>query len=523
MIFKHAKQQKSRVDYGKIGSFFDSSTEYCGASVHRRACPKLIDYMPITFTLHNPGTQKNMAERIYDIIIIGAGPGGYVAAVRAAQLGFCVAIADDRESPGGTCLNVGCIPSKALLAASQKLEEAQHHLSDFGIKVGSASLDLPGMMSHKDNVVAANTKGIEYLFNKNTIDWLKGHGTITAPDQVEVAGTPYKAKHIIIATGSAHVDLPGIAVDETRIVSSTGALSLDKVPRKMAVIGAGYIGLELGTVWRRLGAEVTVIEYADTPLPALDSGIAKQMHKILSKQGLDFKLGTKVTEAKKLKHDIKLTLESAKDGETEEIKADAVLVAVGRKPNTDGLGLDTVGVTTNDAGRIEVDDNFRTNVDGIYAIGDVIAGPMLAHKAEDEGALLVEKLAGHGGHIDYNCVPGVVYTEPEVAYVGESEDQLKARGVDYAVGQFPFTANGRARAMGATQGFVKILADKQSDRILGAHIIGPEAGTLISELVLAMEYKASAEDIIETCHAHPTLEEAVKEAAMAVHGRPIHI
>ena len=464
-----------------------------------------------------------MAESIYDIIIIGAGPGGYVAAVRAAQLGFCVAIADDRDTPGGTCLNVGCIPSKALLAASQKLEEAQHHLSDFGITIDNAGLDLPGMMAHKDNVVEANTKGVEYLFNKNKIDWLKGHGTITAPGQVNVGGTSYSATHIIIATGSAHVDLPGVEVDEKRIVSSTGALSLDKVPKKLAVIGAGYIGLELGTVWRRLGAEVTVIEYADRILPALDSGVAKEMHKILSKQGLDFKLGTKVTEAKSLKNDIKLALEPAKGGEAEELKADAVLVAVGRKPNTDGLGLEALGVTTDEAGRIEVDDNFKTNVDGVYAIGDVISGPMLAHKAEDEGALLAEKLAGHSGHIDYNCVPGVVYTEPEVAYVGESEDQLKARGVDYAVGQFPFAANGRARAIGATQGFVKILADKQTDRILGAHIIGPEAGTLIAELVLAMEYKASAEDLIETCHAHPTLEEAIKEAAMAVHGRPIHI
>lgn len=459
----------------------------------------------------------------YDLIVIGSGPGGYVCAIRAAQLGLKVACVEKRATLGGTCLNVGCIPSKALLSASEKYAQAGHDFASFGIKVGKLELDLKGMMAHKDRVVEANTKGIEFLFKKNKIDWLKGAGVITAPNTVTVAGTAYTAKSIVIATGSDVMPLPNVKIDEARIVSSTGALTLSSVPKTLVVIGGGVIGLEMGSVWQRLGAQVTVIEYLDRILPGMDAEIAKESQKILAKQGLNFKLGMKVTGAEAGKKDVTLTVEPAAGGKAEKISADVALVAIGRKAYTDGLGLDAVGVARDERGRVIVDAHFQSNVPGIYAIGDVIAGPMLAHKAEDEGVILAEMLAGQSGHIDYNLIPGVVYTWPEIAAVGQTEEQLKAAGVAYKIGKFPFMANGRARAMGATDGFVKILADATTDRVLGCHIVGPEAGTLIAEVVLAMEFGGSAEDIARTCHAHPTLEEVIKEAALAVDGRPLHI
>ncbi len=465
---------------------------------------------------------KNSIEKDYDVIVIGSGPGGYVCAIRCAQLGLKTACVEKRETLGGTCLNVGCIPSKALLQASEKYDEANHHLADMGVKVGKVSLDLKTMMKHKEDVVESNTKGIEFLFKKNKVDWLKGKGTLPQKGQVKVGDKIYGAKHIIIATGSEVASLPGIEIDEKNIVSSTGALELNKVPKKMVVIGGGYIGLEMGAVWGRLGAEITVVEYLDRILPGMDGEVSKEMQKILSKQGMEFKLGTKVTEAKSSGSGVTLKVEPAKGGDSETIKADIVLVAVGRKAYTDSLGLDNLGVKTNERGQVETDSKFRTNVDGIYAIGDVIAGPMLAHKAEDEGVVLAELIAGQAGHIDYNAIPGVVYTYPEAAQVGRTEEQLKEDGVKYKKGKFPFSANGRARAMNATQGFVKVLADEKTDRILGVHILGAEAGTMIAEAALAIEFGASAEDLARTCHAHPTLNEAVKEAALAVHGRPLH-
>jgi len=464
-----------------------------------------------------------MADKSYDIIVIGAGPGGYVCAVRAAQLGFKVACVEKRAALGGTCLNVGCIPSKAMLHASERFEGAEHHLADFGVQVSGVKLDIKAMHGHKTKVVDANTKGIEFLFKKNKIDWLKGEASIPAKGQVKVGNDTYAAKHIIIATGSDVAPLKGIEIDEKKIVSSTGALELQAVPKSLVVIGGGVIGLELGTVWRRLGAKVTVVEFLDRILPGMDGEISKEALKILKKQGLEFKLSTKVTAAKTSSIGVDLTLEAAAGGTAEKLSADIVLVCVGRKPNTQGLGLDKVGVALDERGRVKTDKHFQTNVPGIYAIGDVIAGPMLAHKAEDEGTILAEMLAGQSGHINYDLIPGVVYTAPEIASVGLTEEQLKANGVQYKVGKFPFLANGRARAMNQTDGFVKILADAKTDKVLGAHIIGPEAGTLIAEVTLAMEFGASAEDIARTCHAHPTLEEAVKEAALAVHGRPIHI
>ena len=460
---------------------------------------------------------------IYDVVVIGSGPGGYVAAIRAAQLGMKTACVEKRGTLGGTCLNVGCIPSKALLAASERFEAAEHHFVDMGINVGKVSLDLKTMMKHKDSVVESNTKGIEFLFKKNKIDWLKGEGVITAPGKLTVAGAEVHAKHIIIATGSDVMPLPGVTIDEKRIVSSTGGLTLSEVPKTMVVIGGGVIGLELGAVWRRLGAKVTVVEFLDRILPGMDNELSKEAKKILGKQGIEFKLETKVTGASVTPKGVDLTLEPAKGGAAEKMSADVVLVAIGRKAYTANLGLDKVGVATDERGRVKVDGHFKTNVPGIYAIGDVIAGPMLAHKAEDEGVILAEMIAGQSGHIDYNLIPGVVYTFPEIASVGKTEEQLKTEGVAYKAGKFPFTANGRARAMNATDGFVKILADAKTDRVLGVHIIGPEAGTLIAEAVMAMEFGASAEDIARTCHAHPTLEEAMKEAALAVDGRTIHM
>ncbi len=460
---------------------------------------------------------------VYDLIVIGSGPGGYVCAIRAAQLGMKVACVEKRDTLGGTCLNIGCIPSKALLSTSEKYHAAQSEFEKFGIKTGGVKLDLPTMMKYKDSVVEANTKGIEFLFKKNKIDWLKGEGKITAKNKVDVDGTEYETKNIVIATGSDVAGLSGIKIDEEKIVSSTGALELTKVPKEMVVIGGGVIGLELGSVWSRLGSNVTVIEFVDQILPGMDGEIRKEANKIFKRQGIQFKLSTKVTSAKATKSGVDLTLEPAAGGTSEKLNADVVLVSVGRKAYTESLGLDTVGVETDERGRIKTDGHFKTNVDGIYAIGDVIAGPMLAHKAEDEGFILAEMLDGQSGHIDYNLIPGVVYTWPEVANVGQTEEQLKESGVAYKVGKFPFMANGRARAMNAVDGFVKIIADAKTDRVLGCHIIGPEAGTLIAEVVLGMEFGASSEDIARTCHAHPTLEEVVKEAALAVHGGEIHM
>ena len=459
----------------------------------------------------------------FDVIVIGAGPGGYVCAIRAAQLGMKVACVEKRETLGGTCLNVGCIPSKALLQSSEHFEEAQHKLADHGVSVGAVKLDLARMQARKGEVVGANVKGVEFLFRKNKVTWLKGEGSITAPGTVSVAGKDYSAKHIVIGSGSESIPLPGVEVDEKQIVTSTGGLELAAVPKHLVVIGGGYIGLELGSVWRRLGAEVTVVEFLDRLVPSMDLEVGKAFERILAKQGIKTKLKTKVMGATKSKKGVTLTLEPAAGGATEELTADVVLVAIGRRPYVAGLGLDKVGVALDERGRIKVDGHYATNVPGIYAIGDVIAGPMLAHKAEEEGVALAEMLAGQKPHLNYGAIPGVVYTWPEVASVGETEEQLKARGVAYKIGKFPFTANGRARAMGDMDGFVKILADKATDKVLGAHIIGPDAGTLIAELALAMEFGASAEDVARTCHAHPSLNEAVKEAALAVDGRALHI
>jgi dihydrolipoamide dehydrogenase len=459
----------------------------------------------------------------FDLIVIGSGPGGYVCAIRAAQLGMKVACVEKRETLGGTCLNIGCIPSKALLQSSENFTAAQHHFKDHGIEIKDVGLDLGRMMARKGEVVSANVKGVEFLFRKNKVTWLKGEGRITAPGRVSVNGTEYETKNIVIATGSESIPLPGVTVDEKQVVTSTGGLELSSVPKRLVVIGGGYIGLELGSVWLRLGAEVTVIEFLERLVPGMDFEVARQFERVLGKQGMKFRLGTKVTGAKTGKKGVTLTVEPAKGGAAEEIEADVVLLAIGRRPYTEALGVKEAGVELDERGRVKVDPHFATNVPGIYAIGDVIVGPMLAHKAEEEGVAVAEILAGQAGHVNYNAIPGVVYTWPEVASVGFTEEQLKADGVEYRVGKFPFTANGRARAMGDTDGFVKILADKATDRVLGAHIIGPDAGTLIAELVTAIEFGASAEDVARTCHAHPTLEEAVKEAALAVEGRAIHI
>jgi len=463
-----------------------------------------------------------MAES-YDVVVIGGGPGGYVAAIRAAQLGMKVACVEKRGSLGGTCLNIGCIPSKALLQSSEKFTEAGHALAMHGVKVEGVGLDLKTMMARKDKVVGENTRGVEFLFKKNKVTWIKGAGRIAAADTIEVGGESIKTKAIVIATGSDVVALPGVEIDEKRIVSSTGALALSEVPKRFVVIGGGYIGLEMGSVWRRLGSQVTVVEFLDRITPGMDAEIAKHLQRVLQRQGFSFKLGTKVVGAKAGNEGVALALESAQGGAREELMADVVLVAVGRRPYADGLGLEAAGVALDEKKRVKVDAQFRTSVAGIYAIGDVIAGPMLAHKAEDEGSAVAEIIAGQKPHIDYDAIPAVIYTQPEVASVGKSEEDLKAAGIAYAVGKFPFSANGRARANGDTEGFVKILADARTDRILGAHIIGADAGTMIAELVLALEYGASSEDVARTCHAHPTLPEAVKEAALAVAKRAIHI
>jgi dihydrolipoamide dehydrogenase len=464
----------------------------------------------------------------FDLVVIGAGPAGYVCAIRAAQLGLRVACIDKRGAPGGTCLNVGCIPSKALLHASEVYAEAAH-ADEMGIQFGSVKLNLEKMMAYKTNGVNGNTDGVRFLFKKNKVAEIEGAATVTAPGQVEVAllagGTRIlTAKNIVIATGSEVTPLPGIEVDETRIVSSTGALSLPKVPKHLAIIGAGIIGLELGSVWKRLGAEVTVIEFLDRITPGMDADMAKNFQRVLKKQGIKFMLGKKVTAAKALKNSVKLTLAPASgEGDEETLSADHALVAIGRRPHTDGLGLAAIGVALDAMGRVETDAHFKTNIDGVYAIGDVIAGPMLAHKAEDEGVALAEHLAGKPAHVNYDVIPSVVYTAPEVAWVGRSEEDLKEAGIDYKVGKFPFTANGRAKVNGTTDGFVKILADAESDKVLGVHILGAQAGDMIAEAAVAMEFSASAEDIARTCHAHPTLTEAVKEAALAVDNRALHM
>ena len=464
----------------------------------------------------------------YDLVIIGGGPGGYVAAIRAAQLGFRVACVEKRGTLGGTCLNVGCIPSKALLQSSEKFAEANHALAAHGVKLGKVSLDLKTMMARKEKVVGDLTKGVEFLFKKNKVAYIRGTARIAARDAVAVdladgGSETLSTERIVIATGSEVAPLRGVEIDEQRIVSSTGALSLDRVPGHLAVIGGGYIGLEMGSVWRRLGAEVTVIEFLDRIVPGMDGEIGKQFQRVLTRQGMNFRLGTKVTGAKTTNKGVTLTLEPAQGGEPETLDADVVLVAIGRRPYTDGLGLEEVGVERDAQGRVQTNGRFETTVPGIYAIGDVIAGPMLAHKAEEEGIALVEQLAGLAGHVNYETVPGIVYTWPEVASVGRTEEQLKADGVAYKVGKFPFTANSRARTNADTDGFVKILADAATDRVLGAHILGPDAGTMIHECVMAMEFGGSAEDIARAFHGHPTLNEAVKEAALAVDGRPIHI
>jgi dihydrolipoamide dehydrogenase len=468
----------------------------------------------------------------YDLIVIGTGPGGYVAAIRAAQLGMKVAVVEKRATHGGTCLNVGCIPSKALLHASERFAEAADGFARMGIKV-RPELDLGAMQAFKDEGVAGNVQGVEFLLKKNKIEPFHGEGRIVAPGKVEVTG-PGGAKQIlatkaiVIATGSDVAAIPGITIDEERIVSSTGALSLPKVPQRLVVIGAGYIGLELGSVWRRLGSEVTVVEMLDRIAPGLDGELARQFQRILQKQGIAFKLGTKVlgtevpgVEAKG--KTCKVTLEPAGGGARETLDCDVVLVAVGRIPRTQGLGLPELGVKTDNRGRVSVDAHYATSVPGIYAIGDVIAGPMLAHKAEEEGVAVAEILSGQAGHVNYDVIPSVIYTAPEVASVGKTEEELKASGIAYKIGKFPFSANGRAKVNRTTEGFVKVLAEEATDRVLGVHIIGADAGTMIAEAAVLMEFGGSAEDLARTCHAHPTLNEAVKEAALAADKRAIHM
>ncbi|WP_338331860.1 dihydrolipoyl dehydrogenase [Acetobacter sp. LMG 32666] len=463
------------------------------------------------------------AETDYDVVVIGAGPGGYVCAIRAAQLGFKVACVEKRATLGGTCLNVGCIPSKALLQSSENYHAAGHDFAAHGVLIESVKLDLAKMQARKADIVGANVKGVEFLFKKNGITWLKGHGKVEGTGRLSVDGKPVTAKHIIIASGSDSANLPGIEVDEKVIVTSTGALELSEVPKRLVVIGGGVIGLELGSVWHRLGAEVTVVEFLDRLVPGTDNEVAAQFQKLLTKQGFKMKLGHKVTKAEKTKKGVVLSIEPSAGGAVETLEADVVLVAVGRTAASKNMGLEEAGIALDKRGRVEVDAHYATNIPGIYAIGDVIAGPMLAHKAEEEGVALAELLAGQAGHVNYDAIPGVIYTWPEVASVGFTEEQLKDKGVAYKTGKFPFLANGRARALGMTDGFVKVLADKQTDRVLGVHIIGPAAGELIAEATMAIEFGASAEDIGRVCHAHPTLSEAVKEAALGADNRAINI
>ncbi|MCF1505190.1 dihydrolipoyl dehydrogenase [Afifella sp. H1R] len=463
----------------------------------------------------------------YDLIVIGSGPGGYVCAIRAAQLGLKTAVVEKRPTFGGTCLNVGCIPSKALLHTSEMFEQAAHGFADFGIKV-KPELDLEAMLAHKDKTVKSNVDGVAYLFKKNKIDTFEGVGRIVQAGEVEVTpekgeATRLSTKAIVIATGSESAPLPGVEVDEKKIVSSTGALKLGKVPEKLVVVGAGIIGLELGSVWRRLGAKVTVVEFLDRILPGMDGEVAKQAQRLFKKQGIDFRLGTKVTGVESEKKGLRVSVEPVKGGDAEKLDADIVLVAIGRRPYTEGLGLEEAGVALDERGRVATAKDYKTNVEGIYAIGDAIAGPMLAHKAEDEGTAVAEILAGQKGHVNYEVIPSVVYTEPEIAVVGRSEEELKDAGIAYRSGKFPFSANGRARAMNATDGFVKVLADEKTDQVLGVHIVGRGAGEMIHEAAVLMEFSGAAEDLARTCHAHPTMSEAVREAAMAAWFKPVHI
>ncbi|MBS7697123.1 MULTISPECIES: dihydrolipoyl dehydrogenase [unclassified Chelatococcus] len=464
----------------------------------------------------------------YDLVVIGTGPGGYVCAIRAAQLGLKTAVVEKRKTHGGTCLNVGCIPSKALLYASEKFHEASHAFAKMGIGVSAPKIDIAQLQAFKQEGVDGNVKGVEFLLKKNKVDVFFGTGSIPAAGSVSVKAEDgsvqtIATKSIVIATGSDVAKLPGVTIDEKVVVSSTGALELTKAPKKLIVVGAGVIGLELGSVWQRLGAEVTVVEYLDRILPGMDGEVAKQFQRILSKQGFSFKLSSKVTKVETGKSGAKVTVEPAAGGAAETLDADIVLVAIGRTPYTDGLGLAELGVELDKRGRVVVDGHYATKVPGVYAIGDVIAGPMLAHKAEDEGVAVAEILAGKAGHVNYEVIPGVVYTFPEVASVGRTEEELKEAGIAYNVGKFPFTANGRAKVNQTTDGFVKFLADAKTDRVLGCHIIGPEAGEMIHEVAVLMEFGGSSEDLARTCHAHPTRSEAVKEAALAVEKRAIHM
>lgn len=463
----------------------------------------------------------------YDLVVIGTGPGGYVCAVRASQLGMKVAVVEKNATLGGTCLNVGCMPSKALLHASEMFEEAAHSFAKMGVSVSAPKLELPAMMNFKQQGIDGNVKGVEFLMKKNKIDVLKGTGKILGTGKVEVSADGksqiVETKSIVIATGSDIARLKGIEIDEKRIVSSTGALSLDKVPGKLLIVGAGVIGLELGSVWQRLGAEVIVVEFLDRILPGMDGEIAKQFQRILEKQGFAFKLGSKVTGVEANSKALLAKIEPAAGGAAETLEADVILVCIGRVPYTDGLGLKEAGVALDNRGRVQIDPHFATSLKGVYAIGDVVAGPMLAHKAEDEGVAVAEIIAGQAGHVNYDVIPGVVYTTPEVSCVGKTEEELKQAGTAYTVGKFPFTANGRSKVNQTTDGFVKILADAKTDRVLGVHIIGREAGEMIHEAAVLMEFGGSAEDLARTCHAHPTRSEAIKEAALAVGKRAIHM
>ncbi|WP_417413380.1 dihydrolipoyl dehydrogenase [Hoeflea sp.] len=466
----------------------------------------------------------------YDVIIIGSGPGGYVCAIKAAQLGLKVAVIEKRATFGGTCLNIGCIPSKALLHASEVFAHANHGMDSLGVEIGKPTLNLEKMMAHKDATVKSNVEGVAFLFKKNKIDSFLGHGKVLGEGKASVTDedgkvTELEAKNIVIATGSDVAGIPGVEVDidEKVIISSTGAIALDKVPEHIVVVGGGVIGLEMGSVWGRLGAKVTVVEYLDKLLGGMDGEVSKQFQRILAKQGMDIKVGAKVTGVEKGGKGAKVSFEPVKGGDTETIDADVVLIATGRKPFTEGLGLEDAGVVLDERGRVRTDHHYQTNVPGVYAIGDVIAGPMLAHKAEDEGVALAEIMAGQAGHVNYDVIPGVVYTQPEVASVGKTEEELKAEGIKYKSGKFPFSANGRARAMEASDGFVKVLADAETDRVLGVHIIGFGAGEMIHEAAVLMEFGGSSEDLGRTCHAHPTMSEAVKEAALATFAKPLHL
>jgi dihydrolipoamide dehydrogenase len=462
----------------------------------------------------------------YDLVVIGTGPGGYVCAVRAAQLGMKVAVVEKDPTLGGTCLNVGCMPSKALLHASEMFEEAGHSFAKMGVSVSAPTLDLPSMMNFKQQGIDGNVKGVEFLMKKNKIDVISGKGKILGTGKVEVTGSKtqtLETKNIVIATGSDIARLKGIEIDEKRIVSSTGALSLDRVPGKLLVVGAGVIGLELGSVWRRLGADIIVVEFLDRILPGMDGEVAKQFQRMLEKQGFAFKLSTKLTGVDTSGKTLLAQIEPAAGGKAETLEADVVLVCIGRVPYTEGLGLKEAGIALDNRGRVQIDPHFATSVKGVYAIGDVVAGPMLAHKAEDEGVAVAEILAGQAGHVNYDVIPGVVYTTPEVSSVGKTEEELKQAGVAYTSGKFPFTANGRSKVNQTTEGFVKVLADAKTDRVLGVHIVGREAGEMIHEAAVLMEFGGSAEDLARTCHAHPTRSEAVKEAALAVGKRAIHM